>query len=154
MTKPAGPACNLDCSYCFYIKKAGLFPAGSRCRMDDATLEVFVRDYIAAQATPEITFAWQGGEPTLPGVEYYRRAVELQQRYAGGKRIHNALQTNGTLLNDAWGQFLRENRFLVGVSLDGPRELHDRHRRDRRGDSCYDDVNPRHRSAQKTSRGV
>lgn len=140
MTKPAGPACNLDCLYCFYVKKAGLFPPGSRCRMDEATLELFVGDYIRAQETSEITFSWQGGEPTLLGVEYYRRAVELQRRYAGGKQIHNALQTNGTLLDDRWGEFLRENQFLVGVSLDGPRELHDRHRRDRRGGSCYDDV--------------
>ncbi len=140
MAKPAGPACNLECSYCFYLKKSGLFAPGARCRMDEATLDRFVRDYIASQDTPVVTFTWQGGEPTLLGLAFYERAIALQRRHAGGKRITNALQTNGTLLDDDWGRFLHENDFLVGVSLDGPRELHDRHRRDRRGTSCFDDV--------------
>jgi len=108
--------------------------------MDDATLEAFVRDYIASQNTPEVTFAWQGGEPTLLGVEFFARVVELQARYAGGKRVSNTFQTNGTLLDDAWGEFLHQHRFLVGLSVDGPPELHDIHRLDRRGGPTSHDV--------------
>lgn len=142
MAKPAGALCNLDCHYCFYLKKQALYPPG-RCgppRMNDAVLETFVRDTIASQPTAEVTFAWQGGEPTLLGVDFYRKVVALQQRHAGGKRIANALQTNGTLLDDEWGAFLREHRFLVGVSLDGPRELHDRFRQDKGGRPTFDRV--------------
>lgn len=140
MAKPSGPACNLDCSYCFYLKKRGLFTRGTRFRMTDAILETYIRDYLASQSSPEVTFSWQGGEPTLLGIDFFRRALDLQQHHAHGRRIVNTLQTNGTRLDDAWGRFLHDHRFLVGLSLDGPRELHDRHRRDRRGGSCFDDV--------------
>jgi uncharacterized protein len=133
MAKPIGPACNLECAYCFYLGKDALYPGRHSFRMSDAVLESFVRQYIAAQQVPEVTFAWQGGEPTLMGLDFFRRAVTLQKQYLPpGKRLINALQTNGTLLDDAWCEFLRENRFLVGISLDGPRELHDRYRVDKR----------------------
>jgi len=131
MTKPAGPLCNLDCEYCFYLEKAKLFPDQTEWRMTDETLEAYIRQYIAAQQTPEVLFAWQGGEPTVLGVDYFRTIVDLQNKYANGKRISNALQTNGTLLDDEWGTFLHENNFLVGVSIDGPEKIHDRYRVDK-----------------------
>lgn len=131
MAKPAGPACNLDCDYCFYLQKQSLFRESPSFRMSDPVLERFIRDYIASQPGREVTFAWQGGEPTLLGVDFYRRVIELQQRHAAGKKINNSFQTNGTLLDDTWGAFLHEHHFLVGISIDGPRDLHDRHRRDK-----------------------
>ena len=144
MTKPNGPRCNLDCAYCYYLEKERLYPGTKKFRMPDAVLETYIRDYIAAQAkTPEldIWFSWQGGEPTLLGVDFFRRAVELQKKYrAPGRTIRNALQTNGTLLDAEWAAFLKENRFLVGVSIDGPRELHDRYRIDRAERPTFDKV--------------
>ncbi|MDR3707797.1 MAG: anaerobic sulfatase maturase [Capsulimonadaceae bacterium] len=140
MTKPAGSACNLDCTYCFYLEKEKLYDRGATTRMRDDVLERYVRQYIESQDAPEVTFAWQGGEPTLMGLAYYRKAVELQKQYAGGRRINNSLQTNGTLLDDEWGDFLGENGFLVGVSIDGPRELHDHYRVDKRSRPTFDSV--------------
>ena len=144
MTKPNGPRCNLDCTYCYYLEKERLYPGTKKFRMPDAVLEAYIRDYIAAQAkTPEldIWFSWQGGEPTLLGVDFFRRVVELQQQYrAPGRTIRNAIQTNGTLLDAEWAAFLKENRFLVGVSIDGPRELHDRYRIDRAERPTFDKV--------------
>jgi uncharacterized protein len=141
MTKPVGPLCNLDCQYCFYLEKVNLYPDTPSFRMSDATLETYVRQVIESQDAPEIAFAWQGGEPTLMGVEFYRRVVELQRRYCPpGRRVANALQTNGTLLDDEWCAFLRENAFLVGLSIDGPREIHDRYRLDKRGQPTFDKV--------------
>ncbi len=137
MTKPIGPVCNLDCTYCFYLEKKDLYPGNRRWRMPDDLLESYVRQYIEAQDVPEVHFAWQGGEPTLMGLPFFRRVVELQRRYAGGKTIHNALQTNGTLLDDEWCRFLAEHRFLVGLSIDGPRELHDAHRVALRGEPAF-----------------
>src|SRR3954463_3272742 len=131
MVKPVGPICNLDCAYCFYLEKENLYPAGEHFRMTDAVLEAFVRQYIADQDADEITFGWQGGEPTLMGIDFFRRAVELQRRYADGKTVRNTLQTNATLIDDEWATFLAANDFLVGVSIDGPPELHDRYRVDR-----------------------
>jgi uncharacterized protein len=140
MTKPVGSLCNLNCSYCFYLEKAHLYPDTSNFRMRPEVLETYIREYIAAQPGPTVSFAWQGGEPTLLGVDFFRQAVALQQRYARGKTIENAFQTNGVLLDDAWGAFLAENRFLVGVSLDGPRALHDAHRVDRGNAPTFDRV--------------
>lgn len=140
MTKPIGPVCNLDCAYCFYLEKQSLYPGNRRWRMTDEVLESYIQQYIAAQSVPEVQFAWQGGEPTLMGVAFFERVVELQRRYAGGKRIGNAIQTNGTLLDDEWGRFLHDNRFLVGLSLDGPRELHDAYRVDKQGRPTFDAV--------------
>ncbi len=140
MTKPIGPVCNLDCTYCFYLEKKDLYPGNRRWRMSDELLESYVRQYIEAQDVPEVHFAWQGGEPTLMGLEFFRRVVELQRRHAGGKTVHNALQTNGTLLDDEWCAFLAENRFLVGLSIDGPRDVHDAHRVGRKGEPTFDRV--------------
>ena len=140
MTKPIGPICNLDCRYCFYLQKEELYPGNRRWAMSDELLERYIRDYIAAQEVPEVNFAWQGGEPTLLGVRFFRRVVELQQKHARGKRILNAIQTNGTLLDDEWCSFLHDNEFLVGLSLDGPRELHDAYRRDKQDRPSFDRV--------------
>jgi uncharacterized protein len=145
MTKPIGPICNLDCKYCFYLEKENLYVdrsnSGTRhWAMERETLERYVQQYIAAQAGEEVHFAWQGGEPTLLGVEFFRTAVELQQQYANGKSIKNALQTNGTLIDDDWGEFLGDNGFLVGVSIDGPRELHDCYRVDKGNSPTFDRV--------------
>jgi uncharacterized protein len=140
MTKPVGPICNLDCHYCFYLEKEKLYPRTSSWKMPDEVLESYIRQYLEGQKAPVITFAWQGGEPTLLGVDYFRQIVELEKRYANGKRIENTLQTNGVLLDDRWGEFLAENKFLVGLSLDGPRALHDRYRVDKGGKPTFDRV--------------
>ncbi len=141
MAKPIGSRCNLECRYCFYLEKEpALYPGAEVRRMSAATLERFVRDYCAAQPEGEVVFAWQGGEPTLMGVEFFARAVELQRRYAGGRPVSNALQTNGTLLDERWGEFLARENFLVGLSLDGPRLLHDSYRVDRGGRPTWDRV--------------
>lgn len=131
MTKPMGSKCNLDCTYCFYLEKEHLYAGESSFRMKPEVLETYIRDYIAAQPGGPVNFAWQGGEPTLLGVEFFRRVIGLQQRYAAGRTIENALQTNGTLLDDEWGEFLAAHRFLVGLSIDGPAHLHDAYRFDR-----------------------
>jgi uncharacterized protein len=140
ITKPIGPICNLDCTYCFYLEKESLYPTGEEWRMRPEVLETYIRAYIEAQDVPEVNFAWQGGEPTLLGIDFFRRAVTLQQRYSNGKRIHNALQTNGTLLDEQWCCFLRDNNFLVGLSIDGPRELHDLYRVDKKQHPTFDAV--------------
>ena len=140
MTKPTGPICNLDCKYCFYLDKENLYPNTSDWRMSDEVLETFIRQYIEGQDVPVISFAWQGGEPTILGVDFFRRVIELEKRYANGKRIENAFQTNGVLLDDEWGSFLAEHRFLVGVSIDGPRLLHDKYRVDKGGQPTFDKV--------------
>lgn len=140
MTKPIGPLCNLDCRYCFYLEKESLYPDKKSWQMDDTLLENYIKNYIAAQPIPEVTFAWQGGEPTLLGVDFFRRVVELEQKYANGKKIQNALQTNGTLLNAEWCEFFRENDFLIGISIDGPKEMHDRYRVDKGGNPTFKKV--------------
>jgi len=140
MTKPIGPICNLDCKYCFYLEKEKLYPGTKKWEMSGEVLERYVREYVAAQPGDEVHFAWQGGEPTLLGLEFFRRVVELQRKFAGGKRIANALQTNGVLIDDAWGEFLAEHGFLVGVSIDGPRELHDCYRIDKGQAPTFDRV--------------
>jgi len=140
MLKPRGPICNLECSYCFYLHKDALYPDAT-FYMSDELLEAFTRQYIEAQNVPEITFAWQGGEPTLMGLDFYRRAVDYQRKYRQpGQKINNSLQTNAVLLNDEWCQFFKQNNFLLGVSLDGPRELHDAYRVDKGGQPTFDRV--------------
>jgi uncharacterized protein len=131
LTKPIGPICNLDCTYCYYLEKEKLYGSKERYRMADDLLESYIRQYIEGQAIPEIHMAWQGGEPTLLGVDFFRRVVEIQKTFANGKQITNALQTNGTLLDDKWGEFLKKNNFLIGISIDGPAELHDKYRLDK-----------------------
>lgn len=140
MTKPIGPVCNLDCRYCFYLDKLALYPETKVWRMSDDVLESFLRQYIEAQAGDVVSFAWQGGEPTLLGVPFFEKIVALQQRYANGKRIENALQTNGVLLDAAWGEFLAKHQFLVGLSIDGPKAVHDAYRVDRNGRPTFDKV--------------
>ncbi|MCB0064508.1 MAG: anaerobic sulfatase maturase [Caldilineaceae bacterium] len=133
MTKPRGAICNLDCKYCYFLAKEMMYP-GSRFRMADELLESYTRQYIEAQQVPEVTFAWQGGEPTLMGLDFFQRAVELQQQYKRpGMRIHNAFQTNGVLLDDAWCAFFHEHDFLIGLSVDGPQHIHDAYRVDKGG---------------------
>jgi uncharacterized protein len=138
LTKPVGPICNLDCKYCFYLEKEKLYPGETQWRMNDVVLAEYVRQYIQSQPAPEIHFAWQGGEPTLLGVEFFQKVVALQKQFSGGKNIFNAIQTNGTLLDDEWGEFLARNKFLVGLSLDGPAELHDIYRVDKRQKPTFD----------------
>ncbi len=140
MAKPIGPVCNLDCTYCFYLEKENLYPGKHDWAMSDDVLESYIRQYIEAQAVPTVTFAWQGGEPTLLGVDFFRKVVAFEQKYANGKQIGNAFQTNGVLLNDAWADFFVENRFLIGLSIDGPRELHDRYRVNKGGKPTFDSV--------------
>jgi serine-type anaerobic sulfatase-maturating enzyme len=140
MTKPVGPICNLDCKYCFYLEKEKLYPANERFAMPDQVLEEYIRQHIESQSSAEISFAWQGGEPTLLGVRFFRKVVALQAKYAGGKTVRNALQTNGTLLDDEWGEFLRSYQFLVGLSIDGPRDLHDVYRVDKRQNPTFERV--------------
>jgi uncharacterized protein len=140
MLKPRGPICNLDCAYCYYLPKEQLYHA-SHFRMTQELLEEFTRQYIEAQRVPEVTFAWQGGEPTLMGLGFFQKAVQLQQKYTKpGMRIHNAVQTNGILLDDDWCRFFKNHNFLVGISLDGPRELHDAYRVDKGGKPTLDRV--------------
>src|SRR5271165_2329679 len=129
MSKPTGAICNLDCEYCFFLSKEMLYP-GSRFRMAEELQELYIRQLLEGhERAPEVVVAWQGGEPTIMGLEFFRRSIELQQKYANPEqRILNTLQTNGTLLNDEWGEFLKEHEFLVGISIDGPREVHDTYR--------------------------
>jgi len=140
VAKPIGPVCNLDCAYCFYLEKQALYGTGENYRMPDDVLTAFIKGYVEAQPTPVVEFVWQGGEPTLLGIDFFRRVVELQATFAGAKTISNALQTNGTLLDDEWCRFLKQHNFMVGISLDGPREIHDRYRRDRQGMGSFDAV--------------
>ena len=129
MVKPVGATCNLDCSYCYYRDKAEIY---GKCQttMTYEVLEEYIKQYLTSVSQPVVTFCWHGGEPLLAGKEFFRKAVELQQQYAGGKKIENTLQTNGTLVDEEWCCFFKENGFLVGVSLDGPRAIHDAHRVD------------------------
>ena len=140
LAKPTGATCNLNCSYCFFLNKERLYP-GSRFRMSDEVLENYISQLIGSHRTDAVTVSWQGGEPTLMGVGFYRRAIQLQEKYRRpGMTFENTLQTNGTLLNDEWCEFFRENDFLIGISMDGPRELHDTHRVDKRGRPTFDRV--------------
>lgn len=149
MMKPSGAICNLDCKYCYFLSKEMMYP-GSRFRMADDLLEEYTKQYIASQHVPEVTFAWQGGEPTLMGLDFFKRAVELQQKYRKpGTKIYNAFQTNGTLLNDAWCQFFRAHDFLIGLSMDGPSELHDFYRVDKGGAGTHHKVLAAARLLQK-----
>jgi uncharacterized protein len=140
MAKPTGAKCNLACAYCFFLKKDRLYP-GDQFRMSDDLMERYIRQTIEAHRTPDVVIAWQGGEPTLMGLGFFRRSIEVEKKYLKpGMIVQNTLQTNGTLLDDEWCEFLRENKFLVGLSLDGPRELHDRYRVDRAGRPTFDRV--------------
>jgi uncharacterized protein len=141
MAKPSGSTCNLDCKYCFYLSKETLAGGPGTGQMSDATLDLYIKSYIEGVTGPEVVFTWQGGEPTLRGLDFFRRVVALQKKHAkAGRRIENDLQTNGVLLNEEWALFLKEHRFLVGLSIDGPRELHDRFRVNKGGAPTFDKV--------------
>jgi uncharacterized protein len=140
LTKPIGPICNLDCKYCFYLEKENLYPAERAWKMPEDVLEEYIRQYISGQPIEQVHFAWQGGEPTLLGVDFFRKVVQLQKKHAQGREISNALQTNGTLLDDEWCEFLTENQFLIGLSIDGPRDLHDTWRVDKQQKPTFDSV--------------
>ncbi|MFM0125793.1 anaerobic sulfatase maturase [Paraburkholderia sp. RL18-101-BIB-B] len=140
MAKPSGSTCNIDCQYCFFLSKDALYP-NERHRMSQATLETYIRQLLESHRTPEVTVAWQGGEPTLMKVEFFRAAVELIDKYRKpGQIVKHTFQTNGILLEDTWCRFFKEHNFLVGLSVDGPRELHDIYRIDRRGQGTFDFV--------------
>jgi uncharacterized protein len=141
LAKPTGAVCNLNCAYCFFLSKDRLYP-GSRFRMTDEILEEYIRQYVEAQHGPEVTIAWQGGEPTLMGLDFFRRSVELAEKVQKpNTNILFTMQTNGTLLDDEWGQFFKEHNFLIGISIDGPPELHDAYRVDKGGKPTFDRVN-------------
>ena len=128
MLKPAGAHCNLACKYCYYLEKNKLYPTAQRHLMSDEMLEQFTREYIEAQTMSQVLFTWHGGEPLLRSIDFYRKALSLQQKYAGGRRIDNVIQTNGTLLTDEWCKFFAQNHWLVGISIDGPQPYHDHYR--------------------------
>lgn len=140
MLKPVGPLCNLDCTYCYYLEKKNIYPGITNYKLNEELLEIFIRDYIKAQDVPVVSFVWQGGEPSILGVDYFRKALELQNKHAGEKRIENSFQTNGTLLTDEFCQFFKENEFLIGLSIDGPKELHDHYRVYKNGQPSWDKV--------------
>ena len=136
MAKPIGALCNLDCHYCYYLEKGELY-RGTSPKMSDDILERYIIDYIECQPTQNVLFTWHGGETLLRGIDFFRKAIRLQQRHARGKTISNSIQTNGILLNDEWGRFFKEENFLVGISLDGPENIHDRYRRDKSGRGTF-----------------
>lgn len=140
MLKPAGALCNLACRYCYYLEKRQLYSHEQRLVMSDELLETFTRQYIEAQTQPQVLFTWHGGEPLMRPLAFYQRALLFQQRYARGRQIDNCLQTNGTLLTDEWCKFLKDNNFLVGISIDGPQEVHDAYRKSRQGGPSWHEV--------------
>ena len=144
MAKPVGARCNLACSYCYYLEKGGLYGDGVPGVMTDDLLELFIKQLLACQTQREVLFTWHGGEPLLRPLSFYRRVVAQQRKHAGGHLVDNCIQTNGTLLTEEWCRFLKEYNWLVGVSLDGPQWMHDRHRRGNRGEGTF----------QKVMRGV
>ena len=140
MAKPSGSLCNMDCHYCFYLEKSKLYPETTEWAMSKMVQENYIIKYIESQDTDIITFAWQGGEPTLLGLDFYKRVVKLQQKYANGKQIDNTFQTNGVLLDDEWCNFFASNNFLIGLSIDGPREIHDQYRVMKGGQPTFNKV--------------
>jgi uncharacterized protein len=140
VAKPLGPVCNLDCTYCYYRHKEEWLPGTSAGRISDDLLEEFIRQYIAGQEEEPVVFNWHGGEPTLLGLDFFRKVVQLEKQYADGKRIENDFQTNGLLIDETWCEFLKQGRFYVGLSLDGPKPLHDAFRKTRQGEPSFDRV--------------
>ena len=138
--KPSGATCNLDCTYCFFLAKEKLYP-DSRFRMSDDLLETYIRQLIESQRAPEVTIAWQGGEPTLMGLDFFKRSIDYVKKYARpGVTIQHTMQTNGILLNEAWCDFFREHNFLIGLSMDGPQAMHDTYRVDKGGAPTFHKV--------------
>jgi uncharacterized protein len=140
MAKPTGSVCNFDCKYCFFLAKESLYP-GSRFRMSEDVRASYIRQVIKSQRGPTVTIAWQGGEPTLMGLDFFHRSIELEKKYQmPGTTIQNTIQTNGMLVDGEWCDFFRENHFLVGLSLDGPRRIHDTYRLDKGGQPTFNKV--------------
>jgi uncharacterized protein len=138
LAKPSGSTCNIDCTYCFFLSKEALYP-NDKSRMTESTLEVYIRQLLESHRVPQVTVAWQGGEPTLMKLEFFQRSVELVEKYRRpGQTVQHTFQTNGLLLDDDWCAFFKQHKFLVGLSVDGPRELHDTYRVDRRGNGTFD----------------
>lgn len=133
MLKPIGSVCNLACDYCYYLEKANLYSDSSKHVMSDELLEEFIEEYINSQTTPHIMFTWHGGETLMRPLSFYKKAMEIQRRYANGRHIENCIQTNGTLITAEWCKFFKENNWLVGVSIDGPQEFHDEYRKNKQG---------------------
>ena len=154
MLKPAGARCNLACRYCYYLDKALLYGGKGQQLMSEALLEQFTRQYIEAQTQREVLFTWHGGETLLRPLSFYRKALELQQKYANGHLIDNCLQTNGTLLTEEWCEFFRENNWLIGISIDGPKEFHDEYRRSRQMQSPEASPTTGQPSFHKVMRGI
>ena len=140
MLKPAGAHCNLACKYCYYLEKNNLYQNSHRHLMSDEMLEQFTREYIEAQTMPQVLFTWHGGEPLMRSIDFYKKALALQKKYAHGKQIDNAIQTNGTLLTDEWCEFFAKNHWLVGISIDGPQEYHDHYRMTPAGKPSWEKV--------------
>jgi len=139
MIKPAGSLCNLNCNYCYYLDKAEIY-GGREPKMSIEMLETCIRKYIEANEVEEVCFNWHGGEPLLMGIDFYRKALEFEEKYRGNKTVHNTIQTNGTLITDEWAEFFKANGFLVGISVDGPSAIHDRYRKDKAGKATLEKV--------------
>ncbi|MFX1283912.1 MAG: anaerobic sulfatase maturase [Promethearchaeota archaeon] len=140
MIKPHSSICNLNCQYCYYLSKKRLYP-NSNYRMNDKTLEEFIKQYLEAQKTPVVSFGWQGGEPALMGIDFFEKVIHYQKKYnKEGKKVENTFQTNGTLLNEDWGRFFKKHNFLIGISIDGPPKMHDVYRVDRKGTPTFNKV--------------
>jgi len=140
LTKPTGAICNLDCEYCFFLSKEMLYP-GSRFRMAEELLETYIKQLLESHRTQEVTVGWQGGEPTLMGLEFFEKSIELQKKHKKPfQTIQNTMQTNGTKLDDEWCRFFKENNFLIGISIDGPQEIHNSYRVDKGGMGTFDQV--------------
>lgn len=140
MLKPAGAHCNLACKYCYYLEKNNLYDKSHRHIMSDEMLEQFTREYIEAQTMPQVLFTWHGGEPLMRSIDFYKKALTLQKKYARGRRIDNVIQTNGTMLTDEWCEFFAQNNWLVGISIDGPQEFHDHYRLTTTGNPSWQKV--------------
>lgn len=139
LIKPSGPDCNLACEYCYYLNKSSMFGASHLHRMSEEVLEQTI-EQIMEQSPESVAISWQGGEPTLLGIEFFEKVVELERKYGGGKTVGNSFQTNGILVDEQWADFFRENQFLVGLSLDGPEHIHNHHRKHKNGDGTWDKV--------------
>lgn len=140
MLKPVGSSCNLSCDYCYYLEKQNLYKDSNSHLMTDSLLEKFIKEYIQSQTMPQVLFTWHGGEPLMRPISFYKKAIALQKKYAGGRTIDNCIQTNGTLLTDEWCRFLKDNNFLVGISIDGPQKFHDKYRKNKQGIPSFREV--------------
>ena len=137
MLKPVGAVCNLACDYCYYLEKSKLYQNNPKHVMSEELLEKFIEEYINSQTMPQVMFTWHGGETLMRPLSFYKKAMELQKKYARGRTIDNSIQTNGTMLTDEWCEFFRENNWLVGVSIDGPQEFHDEYRKNKQGKPSF-----------------